>query len=360
VLAADEAQEVLGLRQRPTEAQGDDPTDEGPLQRVIDRALVKERAGQLSAHPAWVAGRRRSRWVDRVTGDPWPAMVRYVALGRRPAEGLRRRWSLLARYLPELAALRRLPGGPHHRVDPLEHTFRVLEGLPEASAQLGYHLAAGPAVLAEHLVQEIPGRGSWPALTRGQLLRVAGLFHDIGKAPTCAGENETVTFHGHETAGAELWAALAQRHGLPPAQTEHVERLIRLHLRPLALFGAPDRSAKAVRGLVTDAGDALPDLLLLFRSDLTADPLEPVDAGAVLSFVTALSAEAKALRAASAAEAPAITGDELLAAGLAPGPGFGAALKAAQAAARADPALDREALLRVAKEAYSIGTKTQN
>jgi len=354
VLSRDEVRGVLGLRAPAPDDPQPNLTDESPLQRLIDRGLVRERRGRLSAHPAWVAGRRRTRWVDRVSEDPWAALVRYPACGLQPGAGLRRRWTAVGRYLPELAALRRLPGGRHHTADVLEHSLRVLEGVPDALGRLREGSGAESAGLIAHLDQQLPGRGSWPALSRLQLLRIAALFHDIGKARTRGGEAEAPTYHEHERVGAEMWAESAGRRGVPSRQVAHIERLISLHLRPLALFGAMPASAKALRSLVTDAGDELIDLLVLFWADLFADPREPSDPAAARAFVDEVLAAAAALRAAAAAsgEAPSITGDDLRAAGLAPSPAFGAALKAAQAAARSDPSLGRDELLRRAEDAY--------
>lgn len=100
-------------------------------------------------------------------------------------------------------------------------------------------------------------------------LRLAALFHDIGKAKTKRFvEGVGWTFHGHEEVGARMVERLFRRLKLPLQQLPYVQTLVRLHQRPQALVeeGVTD---SAIRRLIVQAGEALEDLFLLCRADIT-------------------------------------------------------------------------------------------
>ncbi len=100
-------------------------------------------------------------------------------------------------------------------------------------------------------------------------LRFAALVHDIAKPRTKKYVPGTGwTFHGHEELGARYMKKLFRKMKLPMEHLPYVEKLVRLHQRPMALVdeGVTD---SAVRRLAVAADDALDDLFLLCRSDIT-------------------------------------------------------------------------------------------
>jgi poly(A) polymerase len=94
-------------------------------------------------------------------------------------------------------------------------------------------------------------------------------LHDAAKPHTRSIDSDgEIHFFGHERVGAELATAVLQRLGADRKTTESVARLVELHLRPAAYD--VDWTDSAVRRLMLEAGDDLPDLLDLVGSDITS------------------------------------------------------------------------------------------
>jgi poly(A) polymerase len=108
-------------------------------------------------------------------------------------------------------------------------------------------------------------------------LRFTALVHDIAKPKTKKFvEGTGWTFHGHEELGARMMKSIFRRMKLPMNQLDYVERLIRLHLRPIALV-TDDVTDSAIRRLVVEAGEYLDDLITLCRADITSKNPEKVE-----------------------------------------------------------------------------------
>ena len=104
--------------------------------------------------------------------------------------------------------------------------------------------------------------------TRPELLvRLAALFHDIGKPKTRGYSNRGVTFHHHEVVGARMTKERMTAMRFSNELVESVTKLVYLHLRLHTYrMGWTD---SAVRRYVRDAGDLLDDLNHLTRCDCT-------------------------------------------------------------------------------------------
>lgn len=104
-------------------------------------------------------------------------------------------------------------------------------------------------------------------------LRFTALVHDIAKPPTKKFiEGIGWTFHGHEELGARMMKSVFKRIKLPLDKLSYVQKLVRLHLRPMAL-AKEEVTDSAIRRFIVDAGEDLEDLITLCRADITSkDP----------------------------------------------------------------------------------------
>jgi poly(A) polymerase len=135
-------------------------------------------------------------------------------------------------FLPELGALAMEQDPVHQHKDVLAHTVAVIE-----------------------------------ATSADQVLRLAALFHDVGKPATRSFGPEGVAFHHHEVVGARMTRDRLRALRYPRDVVEDVTKLVRLHLRPHTLkMGWTD---SAVRRYVRDAGPLLSRLNELVRCDVT-------------------------------------------------------------------------------------------
>ncbi|MEX2477081.1 MAG: HD domain-containing protein [Gracilimonas sp.] len=146
---------------------------------------------------------------------------------------------LLKEFFPEMHELHGVKeiDGVRHK-DNFWHTLKVLENVIELGADL------------------------W--------LRWAAIMHDIAKPPTQRFHKKAGwTFHGHDALGAKWTKRIFRRLGLPlDERMRYVRKLVRLHLRPIALV-SDDVSDSAIRRLIYEAGDDIDDLMKLCRADIT-------------------------------------------------------------------------------------------
>lgn len=135
-------------------------------------------------------------------------------------------------FLPELGALRVAQDPIHRHKDVLTHTIAVVA---KTSPRL--------------------------------IVRLAALFHDVGKPDTLAIGPHGVSFHHHEVVGARMTRERMRALRYPKQMVTDVSQLVYLHLRFHTFkMGWTD---SAVRRFVRDAGDQLDELIELTRCDCT-------------------------------------------------------------------------------------------
>lgn len=170
---------------------------------------------------------------------------------------------LLEKILPQLCRLKGVEtvDGKGHK-DNFEHTLQVVDNVAKDEMEA---IAAGR--LNDYAPDEEPVLRTEPNVW----LRWAALLHDIAKPATKRYEQGSGwTFHGHEVVGARWVPKIFLALKLPlNEKMKYVQKLVSLHLRPIALV-TEEVTDSAVRRLLFEAGDDIDDLMLLCGADITS------------------------------------------------------------------------------------------
>lgn len=211
--------------------------------------------------------------------DPAPALWAALECGR------------MEELVPELPALSMEQDPIHRHKDVLAHTIAVVAKTPD-----------------------------------DPVVRLAALFHDIGKPKTRSYEHGEVTFRHHEEVGARMTRRRMAALGFDESVIDDVSELVRLSGR----FKGYESgwSDAAVRRYARDAGHLLGRLNQLVRCDCTTRNLrrEASLQGQIDHLERRIARLAEEQR--RAAERPQIDGDAVMAhLGVGPGPHVGEALR---------------------------------
>ena len=196
--------------------------------------------------------------------------VNKMLLTRKPSMAFRLmdETGLLEQFLPQLVQLKGVETveGKGHKEN-FSHTLEVVDNLAAGEEEA---IAEGRLHDYE---PELDGDG-WIETVRTKpnvWLRWAALLHDIGKpASKRYVPGQGWTFHGHEVIGARMVPKIFQGLKMPMNEKmKYVQKLVGLHLRPIALVD-DEVTDSAVRRLLFDAGNEIDDLMLLCHADITS------------------------------------------------------------------------------------------
>ena len=233
--------------------------------------------------------------VERILGETEKALLKAA----RPSVYFRelRAMDHLKEYFPELEATIGVLQNPkfHPEGDVFEHTMLVID----AAARLR-------------------GRAEEPLN-----FMLSALLHDLGKCvATQVQEDGRITAYGHEVLGLELVERQLRRITNCERTLRYVRNQAELHMRPNMLYGAQSRKKKTRQ--LFDMSLCPNDLILLSRADASGKLDEPYREENEVWLRERLEDYHSRLK------QPVVTGQDLIDAGLRPGPDFAALLQRAR------------------------------
>src|SRR3954447_13073359 len=220
---------------------------------------------------------------------------------------------LTAVVFPELLALRGVEQSAFHHLDVHDHTLAVLDAVVELQRDPLY--AQAGKLLAEPLADE---------LTRGQAMRFAALLHDAAKPQTRGRRPDgRVTFMGHDVEGARLARDVLGRLKASQKLREYVAALVAHHLDAGFLVHRRPLDRRTIWRYLRATQPYSEDITIFTVADRVAT--RGRNAGPAIAAHLEVARE---LLAAAREELPKplVRGDELMKAGVPPGPRLGAIL----------------------------------
>ena len=175
---------------------------------------------------------KNAHWLKMISKERVRDEFLKIVMSEKAAEGveLLRKLGLLKYVVPELEEGYKITQNKHHIYECYEHSLRSLD----FAAKKGFN----------------------------KFVRLAALFHDIGKPRTKKGEGPDATFYGHEIVGAKMTAQILNRLKFPKKEVEKITKLVRYHL---FYYNVGEVGESSVRRLVRQVGPENMEELLQVR-----------------------------------------------------------------------------------------------
>ncbi|MDW8102284.1 MAG: HD domain-containing protein [Anaerolineae bacterium] len=188
---------------------------------------------------------------------------------------------ILKELIPELEKLRGLYQSHPHHLDGFRHTLETLFRLEWLLEELKNPRAEGPSLavavglggmresIQRHLERHISGDRK--ALVA---LKLATLFHDLGKPFTMTVDERGTHFYGHEREGALIAVSIMERFRFSSKEADGVYKIVDNHMRPALLAQEGSLSRKAIHRFWRDTKEWGVETCLLSLADHLATWME--------------------------------------------------------------------------------------
>ena len=165
--------------------------------------------------------KKQSNLINFISGERIRDEFMKIIMSDNPGQGIEtlRKLGLLKHIIPELDQCYGVAQNKHHIYDVYEHCLRSLKYAGEKKFN--------------------------------KYVRLAALFHDIGKPKTKQGKGEKATFYNHEIVGAKMCAQVLHRLKFSKKDLEKVVKLVRFHL---FYYNTDEVGEASVRRLVRQVG----------------------------------------------------------------------------------------------------------
>lgn len=213
-----------------------------PEERFNEDALRMMRAVRFAAtldfeieQKTTAAIKKNAIWIKAISKERVRDEFLKIIMSKNAAKGteLLRELGLLKYIIPELEEGYKVSQNKHHIYDCYEHSLRSLD----YAAKKNFN----------------------------QYVRLAVLFHDIGKPRAKQGEGPEATFYSHEIIGAKMTREILKRLKFPKKDIEKIEKLVRYHL---FYYNVDEVGEASVRRLIKKVGlENMEELLQVRMAD---------------------------------------------------------------------------------------------
>ena len=196
------------------------------LATILDFS-IEEKTGQ--------AIKKNSLWLEKISKERIRDEFLRIIMADRAADGIEllRQLNLLKYIIPELEQGYGVSQNKHHIYECYDHSLRSLA----YAAKKNFN----------------------------KYVRLAALFHDIGKPKTKRGQGLDATFYNHEVVGAKMTNQVLNRLKFPKKDIEKITKLVRYHL---FYYNVGEVSDSSVRRLVRQVGlENMEELLQVRMAD---------------------------------------------------------------------------------------------
>lgn len=255
--------------------------DDDPLRLVRGARIAAELGFEIEPETAEAIRARAARVLESSAERRRDELIRIFALdAAAPAVRLLDDLRLLDALLPEVTAGRGVTQPKEHSYDVLEHGIRAVEAMdimlaterPSADRAWMWDVLWRIFSWCEAPLRAYIAVGLSEGRSRGALLKLTALLHDIAKPRTRSVETDgRIRFLGHADEGAAMATQILRRHRFSARETAFVARLVEEHLRPVQLAPAGEvPTGRALYRFHRDLGGAVEAVLLLSLADAAA------------------------------------------------------------------------------------------
>ena len=179
--------------------------------------------------------KKSALWLEKISKERLRDELIKIIMNKRAAQGIEllRTLNLLKYIIPELEEGYGVEQNKHHIYECYDHNLRSLD----YAAKRNFN----------------------------KYVRLAALFHDIGKPKTKRGQGLDATFYNHEVVGAKMTNQVLNRLKFPKKDIEKITKLVRYHL---FYYNVGEVSDSSVRRLVRQVGlENMEELLQVRMAD---------------------------------------------------------------------------------------------
>ncbi len=168
---------------------------------------------------------------------------------------------LFDEIFPELKNGKNIEQGPYHKFDVYYHSLECIKQFESILGKI-YQDDYLRVRLKKILEDYISGYRSQKAL-----LKLALLYHDVGKPNVRFIEDGKIKFWGHEKVSQDITEEMAKRYRLSNAEMKSLKNMVYNHMRPGHLVEQKESTKKARYRFFKDAGLNTPLVILLSIAD---------------------------------------------------------------------------------------------